>query len=39
MLGGDSLWDRPKDVAVITAWGIFGVLLAKRFFRWTPQEG
>ena len=25
MLGGDSIWDRPKDVAVITAWGIFGV--------------
>ncbi len=39
MLGGDSLWDQPKDVAVITAWGIFGVLLATRYFRWTPQEG
>ena len=39
MLKGVSLWDRPKDVAVITAWGIFGVLLATRFFRWTPQEG
>ena len=39
MLGGASLWDRPKDVAVITAWGVFGVLLATRFFRWTPQEG
>ena len=39
MLGGDSLWDQPTDVAVITAWGIFGVLLATRFFRWTPQEG
>lgn len=39
MLKGVSIWDRPKDVAVITAWGIFGVLLATRFFRWTPQEG
>jgi ABC-2 type transport system permease protein len=39
MLKGVSLWDRPKDVAVITAWGILGVLLATRFFRWTPQEG
>jgi ABC-2 type transport system permease protein len=39
MLGGASLWDRPKDVAVIAAWGVFGVLLATRFFRWTPQEG
>jgi ABC-2 type transport system permease protein len=39
MLSGVSFWDRPKDMAVITAWGIFGVLLATRFFRWTPQEG
>jgi ABC-2 type transport system permease protein len=39
MLKGDAIWERPKDVAVITAWGIFGVLLATRFFRWTPQEG
>lgn len=39
MLSGVSIWDRPKDVAVITAWGIGGVLLATRFFRWTPQEG
>jgi ABC-2 type transport system permease protein len=39
MLGGAEIWDRPKDVAVITAWGIGGVLLSMRFFRWTPQEG
>ena len=39
MLTGVSIWDRPKDVAVITAWGIFGVLLATRYFRWTPEEG
>ncbi len=39
MLTGDSIWDHPKDVAVITAWGLVGVLLAVRFFRWTPQEG
>lgn len=39
MLRGVSIWDRPKDVAVIAAWGIAGVLLASRFFRWTPQEG
>lgn len=39
MLNGVSIWDRPKDVAVITAWGIFGALLAARYFRWTPQEG
>jgi ABC-2 type transport system permease protein len=39
MLRGVEIWDRPKDVAVIAAWGVFGVLLATRFFRWTPQEG
>ena len=39
MLNGVEIWDRPKDVAVIGAWGIFGVLLASRYFRWTPQEG
>jgi ABC-2 type transport system permease protein len=39
MLSGVSFWDRPKDMAVLAAWGIFGVLLATRFFRWTPQEG
>ena len=39
MLKGVSIWDRPKDVAVIAAWGVLGVLLATRFFRWTPQEG
>lgn len=39
MLTGVSIWDRPKDVAVLTAWGIFGVLLSTRYFRWTPQEG
>jgi ABC-2 type transport system permease protein len=39
MLDGVSLWDRPTDVAVITAWGIAGAVLAARFFRWTPQDG
>ena len=28
MLRGVSIWDRPKDVAVITAWGIVGIVLA-----------
>lgn len=39
MLNGVSIWERPKDVAVITAWGIVGVVLSTRYFRWTPQEG
>ena len=32
MLKGDAIWERPKDVAVIAAWGVFGVLLATRSF-------
>jgi ABC-2 type transport system permease protein len=39
MLSGVSIWDRPKDVAVLAGWGLFGVLLSARFFRWTPLEG
>ena len=39
MLGGVDLWDRPKDVAVIAAWGLVGAVLARRFFRWVPYEG
>jgi ABC-2 type transport system permease protein len=39
MLGGEQIWERPKDVLVIGAWGIGGALLAKRYFRWVPFEG
>lgn len=39
MLSGVDLWDRPKDVAVIAAWGLVGAVLARRFFRWVPYEG
>ena len=38
MLGGAEFWNRPKDVAMIAAWGLVGVLLAKRYFRWVPYE-
>ena len=39
MLRGVEIWDRPEDVAVIAAWGLVGVFLARRFFRWVPYEG
>jgi ABC-2 type transport system permease protein len=39
MLRGEQIWERPKDVLVIGAWGIAGALLAKRYFRWVPFEG
>ena len=38
MLKGTPIWDEPKDVAVILAWGIAGTLLALRYFRWVPRE-
>ena len=39
MLRGVEIWNRPKDVAVIAAWGLAGALLSRRFFRWAPFEG
>jgi ABC-2 type transport system permease protein len=35
--GGATIsWD---NLAVVAAWGVFGLLLAVRFFRWTPRSG
>ena len=39
MLEGHSIWEEPIDVAVITAWGLGGAIVAMRHFRWVPQEG
>ena len=39
MLGGSQLWNRPTDVAMLLGWGVFGVFLARRYFRWGPYEG
>ena len=36
---GESIWERPTDVAVIAAWGLAGAVVAVRTFRWTPTEG
>jgi ABC-2 type transport system permease protein len=38
MLKGTQIWNEPKDVAVILAWGIAGAVLALRYFRWVPRE-
>jgi ABC-2 type transport system permease protein len=35
-LNHGSLW-RPTDIAVLLAWGIGGLLVATRRFRWEPQ--
>ena len=37
MLHGHPVWDRPRDVALLAAWGLAGALLAARRFRWVPQ--
>jgi ABC-2 type transport system permease protein len=38
-LHGKQLWDEPTAVAVLVAWGAFGILVAMRKFRWEPREG
>ena len=38
MLKGTQIWNEPKDVAVILAWGIAGALISLRYFRWVPRE-
>lgn len=38
-LNGREIWDEPTAVAVLAAWGTFGVLVAMRKFRWEPREG
>ena len=38
-LNGQELWDKPAAVAVLAAWGVFGLAVALRTFRWQPREG
>jgi ABC-2 type transport system permease protein len=38
-LHGRELWDRPGSVAVLAAWGLVGLAVAARAFRWEPREG
>jgi ABC-2 type transport system permease protein len=39
MLHNQAIWTQGTNVAVITAWGIAGVIVALRYFRWEPSEG
>jgi ABC-2 type transport system permease protein len=34
-----EIWSRGEDVAIVAAWGIAGLLIALRRFRWEPREG
>jgi ABC-2 type transport system permease protein len=38
MLHGHEIWSQGTNVAVIAAWGIAGVIVAVRHFRWEPHE-
>ena len=38
-LNGGEIWDEPTAVAVLAGWGVLGILIAMRKFRWEPREG
>jgi ABC-2 type transport system permease protein len=38
-LHGQQIWDKPTAVAVLAGWGLFGMVVALRTFRWEPREG
>jgi ABC-2 type transport system permease protein len=38
-LHGQEIWDKPTAVAVLAGWGLFGMVVALRTFRWEPREG
>jgi ABC-2 type transport system permease protein len=38
-LHGRDLWSQRGAIAVLAAWGIAGVAVAWRYFRWEPREG
>jgi len=38
MIFDDRIWDQLDDVAVIAVWGIAGLIVAVRGFRWEPRE-
>jgi ABC-2 type transport system permease protein len=39
MLHDQPIWTQGTNVAVIAAWGLLGVIVALRYFRWEPSEG
>jgi ABC-2 type transport system permease protein len=38
MVYDDTVWDHLDNVAVIAAWGVGGLIVAIRGFRWEPRE-
>ena len=39
MQQGEAIWTQPGPVGAVVAWGVVGVVLAVRGFRWQPREG
>ena len=39
LLHGDQIWNEWRDAAVVAVWGLAGLLVAIRRFRWEPREG
>jgi ABC-2 type transport system permease protein len=38
-LHGQQFWDKPLAIGILTGWGLFGMAVALRTFRWEPREG
>ena len=38
VLHGEQIWDNWQAVAVLAAWGAFGIVVTLRRFRWEPRE-
>jgi ABC-2 type transport system permease protein len=38
-LHGERLWSKPGAIAVLAGWGLAGIIVAVRRFRWEPVEG
>jgi ABC-2 type transport system permease protein len=39
VLRNEQIWENWTDVAVVTAWGLFGLAVVLTRFRWEPREG
>jgi ABC-2 type transport system permease protein len=39
VLFGDTIWSSWEQAVVVAAWGLGGLVLAVRSFRWEPREG
>jgi len=38
-LDNETIWKQGTSIAVVAAWGVVGLVVALRAFRWEPREG